>query len=189
MPIQLGTQGQAGFDQPFVLMMDCHRRIEGFLGVLERVVDRRAGEALDEEAVHALNTALRYFREAAPKHTADEEDSLFPALRALDRDDLAELLGQAETLESQHRQADQMHACVDELAQRWIDEGELDAAQLITLRSNLGSLRTLYRDHIAFEDHTLFPEASRVLSDEACAEIGREMAQRRGLRAPGLGED
>ena len=36
-------------------------------------------EPLDDETRHALELALRYFREAAPKHTADEEESLFLA--------------------------------------------------------------------------------------------------------------
>jgi len=36
---------------------------------------------LTEETRAALESALRYFREAAPKHTADEEESLFPRMR------------------------------------------------------------------------------------------------------------
>jgi hypothetical protein len=43
------------------------------------VVDR----PLTEETRAALETALRYFREAAPKHTADEEESRFPRLRQI----------------------------------------------------------------------------------------------------------
>jgi len=34
-------------------------------------------------AARALASALRYFGEAAPKHTADEEESLFPRLRQI----------------------------------------------------------------------------------------------------------
>jgi hypothetical protein len=38
---------------------------------------------LNEEQRGAFEAALRYFREAAPKHTADEEESLFPRLRRI----------------------------------------------------------------------------------------------------------
>ena len=38
---------------------------------------------MTEETRVALESALRYFREAAPKHTADEEESLFPRLRQM----------------------------------------------------------------------------------------------------------
>ena len=47
MPIPLGTTGQPDFTQPIELMMDCHRRIEHFLGVLQRVVERYADQPLD----------------------------------------------------------------------------------------------------------------------------------------------
>ena len=81
MPVQIGAQTH-NFSDPTGLLSDCHRRIEMFLGTLERVasvIDR----PLTEETRPALESALRYFREAAPKHTADEEESLFPRLRQM----------------------------------------------------------------------------------------------------------
>ena len=57
-------------------MSDCHRRIERFLTVLVRVAERGS---LEGEARGAFEAALRYFRDAAPKHTADEEESLIEA--------------------------------------------------------------------------------------------------------------
>jgi hypothetical protein len=79
MPVQIGAKAHP-FSDPTVLLSDCHRRIEMFLGALEgvaSVIDR----PLTEETRAALESALRYFREAAPKHTADEEESLFPRMR------------------------------------------------------------------------------------------------------------
>ena len=61
-------------------MSDCHRHIEMFLGALEGVASV-IDHPLTEETRAALESALRYFREAAPKHTADEEESLFPRMR------------------------------------------------------------------------------------------------------------
>jgi hemerythrin superfamily protein len=61
-------------------MSDCHRRIEMFLRVLGAAAERKGGTLAEDER-RALDAALRYFREAAPKHNADEEQSLFPRLR------------------------------------------------------------------------------------------------------------
>ena len=40
-------------DRPIDMLIDCHRRIEHFLDVLIRVVDRYAGHALDDEGRQA----------------------------------------------------------------------------------------------------------------------------------------
>ena len=72
MPVQIGAPAH-NFSDPTGLLSDCHRRIEMFLRVLEGValvIDR----PLTGESRSALESALRYFREAAPKHTADEEE-------------------------------------------------------------------------------------------------------------------
>ena len=81
MPVQIGAKIH-NFTDPTGLLSDCHRRIEIFLGALEAVaklIDRPA----TEETNRALESALRYFGQAAPKHTADEEESLFPRLRQI----------------------------------------------------------------------------------------------------------
>ena len=75
MPVQIGAKAHP-FSDPTGLLSDCHRRIEMFLGALEgvaSVIDR----PLTKETRAALDSALRHFREAAPKHTADEQESLF----------------------------------------------------------------------------------------------------------------
>src|ERR1700694_2567703 len=81
MPIQIG-QKESDFTDPLGLLSDCHRRIEHFLAVLIRLCDKAQGGPLDAEREDLLKKALAYFRNAAPKHTADEEHSLFPRLRA-----------------------------------------------------------------------------------------------------------
>jgi len=181
MPVQLGTTGQPGFDEPIALMMDCHRRIERFLGMLLHVAEHGGTERLDDESQRAVRTALRYFREAAPNHTADEEQSLFPRLRELDGDDAADLLAEAHRLESQHREAERMHRRVESRFDHWMSQVSVPPDQLNDLRCDLIALRSLYQEHIAFEDDTLFPAAAQMLDEEAMNEIGREMAARRGL--------
>ena len=73
MPVQIGVKTH-NFSDPTGLLSDCHHRIEMFLRSLERIaiVIHRP---LTEEGRAALESALRYFRDAAPKHTADEMES------------------------------------------------------------------------------------------------------------------
>jgi hemerythrin-like domain-containing protein len=185
MPVLIGQPAQPGFDRPLALMSDCHRRIESFLVVFGRVLDRYASRDLDGEAANALRTAQRYFREAAPRHTEDEEDSLFPRLRELDRDDLRELLEAADRLERQHDEAQHLHASLDARVDRWLEAGRLSDRDARSLASDLQSLDRLYTEHIAFEDEVLFPAAERVLGHAALRRIGEEMAARRGRNSDG----
>src|ERR1035437_5349513 len=100
MPVSIGAAPQAGFDQPLQLLQDCHRRIEHFLKVLQRVA--ATDDALDSEHRAALEAALLYFRDAAPKHTRDEDESLFPRLRQAGGAEARAALRCVESLESDH---------------------------------------------------------------------------------------
>lgn len=180
MPIVIGAKRESDFTDPIGMLGDCHRRIERFLDVLVRVAE--AGEALDEERRSAFETALRYFREAAPKHTADEEESLFPRLRRVQTADVRAVLARVESLEEEHVCADRIHVEVDSLGRSWLREGSLPPEQAARLRTLLLQLRDLYRHHIAAEDNEVFPAAAAVLSNSDRQAIGGEMASRRGIR-------
>jgi hemerythrin-like domain-containing protein len=148
--------------------------------VLLRVAQEAGGGSLTEEQRGAFDNALRYFREAAPRHTADEEESLFPRLRQTRDRRTPALLARIESLEEEHGCADRLHAEVDRLGQSWLANGELKAgaAHLVTI---LTQLREIYRHHIAAEDNEVFPAAAAVLSDSDRQAIGKEMASRRGI--------
>lgn len=182
MPVLIGARPDRGFDDPLGLLTDCHRRIERFLGVLLRVVERAGGPLTNEEQA-ALESALRYFREAAPKHTADEEESLFPRLRACPDGAMGELLARVEALEQEHIRAEKAHREVDRLGLSWLKAGSLSPDEAARLRALLAELEQLYRGHIAVEDGELFPEATKLLAEEELRAIGREMAARRGFSA------
>jgi len=185
MPVSLGQKSRPGFDRPLELMSDCHRRIESFLALFGKALERYASRDLDEEGANALRTAQRYFREAAPRHTEDEEDSLFPRLRELERDDLRDLLEAADRLERQHDEAERLHASVDARVHRWLDAGRLSTADAKSMAADLEELDRLYTDHIAFEDRVLFPAAAQVLGESTLRRIGEEMAARRGRNTDG----
>lgn len=184
MPIVIGAQRESDFTDPIGMLGDCHRRIERFLNVLVSVAEQVRGEALNDGQRGALDTALRYFREAAPKHTADEEESLFPRLRRIENADVLALLARIESLEEEHVCADRSHGEVDSLGQLWLRDGRLPPEQALRLLTLVIQLRDLYRHHIATEDNVVFPAAAAALSGSERQAIGSEMASRRGVPAP-----
>ena len=126
-----------------------------------------------------MQVARAYFSNAAPRHTADEEESLFPRLRASSDPDARRAVEIVERLERDHARADLCHAEIDALVSRWLDDGNLSDELRTDLRAHLAQLRSIYEPHIACEDLELFPAAARVLTFEEVAAIGREMAARR----------
>lgn len=183
----LGRTPDHGFDEPLGLLTDCHRRIEMFLELLQRAVRERAGPPsvpLDPPTAEAIRNARRYFAKAAPKHTADEEESLFPRLRAAAAKQGKDCKAIVR-LEGDHEHADRLHAQVDSLLDTWLNAGALPAERFTELGSILAALRELYREHIHVEEAEVFPLAGELLSPSELSAIGTEMRARRGL--PSLG--
>lgn len=177
MPVQIGGKTHS-VSEPIGLLSDCHRRIEKFLGSLQRVA-ALIDKPLTNDGRAALESALRYFLEAAPKHTADEEQSLFPRLRQIQHPDVEATIRTLEPLEKEHREADSLHAEVDRLGRRALDEGSLPAAEANRFRQTIAGLTSIYREHIQIEDELIFPVAGRVLSRADKMAIATEMAARR----------
>ena len=188
MPVVIGGKRESDFTDPIGMLGDCHGRIVRFLQVLVTLTTGTKGGTLNPEQRSALATSLWYFRESAPKHTADEEESLFPRLRRLCTSGIAAVLAKADALEEDHACADRHHAEVDRLGQLWLQQGRLsteDAARLSMLASQLSDL---YRRHIGIEDREVFPFAAATLTAADLASIGAEMAARRGLKSNSLTE-
>jgi len=179
MPVQIGTKAHS-FSDPTGLLSDCHRRIEMFLGSLQRVaevIDR----PLTEEARSALESGLRYFRESAPKHTADEEESLFPRLRQIQDSEIENALASLDALEADHHKANTLHGEVDVLGTRCLYERCLPATEAARFRQAVNNLAAIYGEHIRIEDEVVFPAAKRRLSSPQQSAIANEMASRRNL--------
>ena len=166
------------FSEPTGLLSDCHRRIEMFLGSLERVAPS-TDRPLNRESQQALEVALRYFREAAPKHTADEEESLFPRLRLMNHPELEAAIRKLEPLEKDHRRADALHAEVDQLGRACLERGVLSAEESGRFRQAILELINIYKEHIRIEDEDVFPVAGKMLTASDKSEIAGEMAARR----------
>jgi hemerythrin-like domain-containing protein len=182
MPIQIGVSAHS-FSNPTGLLSDCHRRIEMFLGTLQavaQVIDR----PLSDDVAGPLRSALRYFREAAPNHTADEEESLFPRLRQLRHPDVETALAQLDHLEKDHRWAAPLHAEVERLGKEYLLKKHLSLAGAQKFRAAVRNLASMYRWHINVEDTFVFPVAARLLSRADQSSIGEEMAARRKVQLP-----
>lgn len=179
--LQLGQSPDHDFDAPLGLLSDCHRRIERFLDVMIQVCVARAGDEPHADEREALRRATEYFRVAAPRHTQDEEESLFPRLRAAGDPRVADVLAEIERLEADHEAAAQKHAEVECLVTHWLDAGRLTSGAVAGLSRALQELKSLYQTHIAVEDERVLPLAADVLSREEIRSLGHEMARRRGL--------
>jgi len=180
MPLRIGQPLDHDFSEPLGLLADCHRRIEYFLDVLIRL-SALAGRPLKPEQWKDLEKALNYFVISGPRHTADEEESLFPRLRASRDPRAADALERLSQLERDHEMAEVHHRAVDRFCRRWLDLGFLSDSDTRNLQDRLGELRAIYREHILIEDEQLFPTAAQVLSEEELLEIGREMQDRHSL--------
>lgn len=177
MGIQIGAKPDSGFDDPIGMLKDCHRRIEQFLQILYVVVDRALGRALNEEESAAVRSALQYFRTGGQRHTADEEESLFPRMRAEEK--TAGALKEIDALETQHREADDLHTTVDKLYSRWVEGNALSAEDEARLRAATVRLKQLYEGHIKIEESQVFPSAAGALDKNAIAAMGEEFRARR----------
>jgi hemerythrin-like domain-containing protein len=180
MPVQIGAKSST-FSDPTGLMSDCHRRIEMFMRTLSMAAEFE-GRRLSDDESRALDAALRYFREAAPKHNADEEESLFPRLRALPHLEVQRALADLDRLEQEHRWAAPLHMEIDRLGQQWLSNRELGTDEIRAFQTAIRKLAAMYSTHIHFEESALFPLAARVLSPAQATDIAREMAKRRNLR-------
>ena len=174
MAIQIGARPDAGFDDPLAMLADCHRRVERFLSVLCRVAERAQGRALNSEEVKAVEAALHYFNESGPRHTRDEEESLFPRLSACGAS-----LAEIGRLEGEHREAELLHDRTAALFLRWIAANHLDPADSALLLAAAQRLESIYTEHIRIEEQTVFPRAAELLDRVTLMKMGEEFKQRR----------
>ena len=175
--LQKGSQDAA--EHPLDHLMACHRRIEDRLATLER-----AGTAFAEnreEALAAIRRSLEFFATNGVRHTADEEESVFPRMLPSLCIEEAELVA---GLERQHEEAQLLHDALD----RAVEGLGAEEPDVEGYRRAVADLAEFYRQHIAVEDSTVMAIARRVLSEEQLRAIRGEMRERRGLPVvPGTG--
>jgi hemerythrin-like domain-containing protein len=181
--VLLNSSPAAGFDQPFDMLSACHERVERSLQLLSRLVAHLA-EAGDtprdrEMAASAAHDVLRYFDLAAPAHHEDEERHVFPLVRAIGDEGLADTV---DRLHADHQAMtsawQRLRAPLEEVAQ----QGQ--SRDLPALETAASAFSGLYDEHMALEDSVIFPaaRASAEAAGAAAVEaMGSEMAARRGV--------
>lgn len=180
MPILIGEKPGPDFRDPLGLLADCHRRIEKFLKILGTVTHHVQGARLDAEQYQALDVALRYFRESAPKHAADEEESLFPRMLSNTRN-AGEATSLIKGLDEDHRGLNELHKQIDDLGRRWLAADRLTSPEIARFAGLIAEVREVYARHISQEESELYPLAASLLEADDFEAIAAEMAQRRGL--------
>jgi hemerythrin-like domain-containing protein len=180
-PIAIGQKLESDFRNPLGLLSDCHRRIERFLDGLIAISEEAQGNKLDDVQRQQFEVGLRYFRDAAPKHTLDEEESLFPRLRLHKDGESLTAFALLDGLHADHTEAEVKHLRVDDLGRAWLADERFSPDNARIFISLLKELRATYEKHIAVEDNELFPLAGRILDRAELEAIAHEMAARRGL--------
>lgn len=188
MPITIGKKIESDYSNPLGLLSDCHRRIEQFLAVLIKVASQARGAGLNEDQRNGLEVALKYFREAAPKHTRDEEESLFPRMLASSDERARSAMSLLDVLHADHELADAAHTEVEALGSRWLSEGVLSSESTERLISLLDQLHSTYERHISVEDNNVFPLAGEILTNTELEAVGQEMARRRSIKLSALSQ-
>ena len=173
MLIQIGRRGDPSHDDVVGSLLACHARIRAFTALAQRML---AGEAAPAEVADAAARVERYFRVALPLHSADEELSLCPRLRAAPV--TPEVFDALSSMMDEHAPIDSLLAC---LLPRWAalarDPLELPALAA-ELARDTAELDRLFQAHLAREERVLFPAMREHLAGDELV-IRAEMVARR----------
>lgn len=158
-----------GFDDPLELLRTCHERILQQCATLTKIADHLATRDPTEEVRAAAVLVHRYFSTAGQLHHEDEEQDLFPLLRADPA--LADLIAQL--------QKDHVHmgSLWRELEPRLLALETIDNVH--TFHRQVAAFNACYAQHIARENQELLPRASELLPTAVLAVLGARMAARR----------
>ncbi|MBD0326816.1 MAG: hemerythrin domain-containing protein [Pyrinomonadaceae bacterium] len=184
----IGQPSVPNFADPLGLMSHCHRKIEGYLAGLTAAGEILLGGRPVElaGAFQVIDAAREHFALRLPKHTEDEEVSLFPRLREYGGHEAEESLAALAALETEHRVAEGVHAEFDELVEWLPRDGSAAVKEIYLFNELVAELADLYRPHIRVEDEIIFPAAARVIPSDALSIIGQEMRARRRELLTGL---
>jgi len=173
----------AGFGQPLALVQASHERLRRMAELLIRLREHLLEHGADRSAAVSAGAIRQVLEQAWPRHMQDEELDFFPRIRAQLRDRHTEsahnILETIEALIEQHRAFDSLWQRIDP-ALRAVESGSAQRLDEPAVQSFV----ELFRTHLALEDDVLDPAYARLLTVADLQEIGRAMAQRRGVAWP-----
>lgn len=144
---------------------------------------REGGRDLVAPTLARLDAVKEHFAGPGDRHRQDEEGSLFPRLRARERELGSRMRDVLDALESEHRIAETVHGDFREAVESLRRDGLASPAEAERLASCVSALATLYRSHMAFENEVIFPVAPRILDSAELVSLGDEMRARRAETA------
>ena len=160
----------SSFEDPLSLLLACHDKVRHFARLALRLGTHVSHRGADAEAAQAATSILRYFDLAAPLHHADEEDDLFPALRALNSRGLCTTLDE---LEAEHNVLENLWHSI----RPWLEATTKN--DRVETPSTLAMFAKRYMQHAEREENQAYAAVSS-LPDEVLATIGGNMRKRRG---------
>jgi iron-sulfur cluster repair protein YtfE (RIC family) len=160
------------------LLLDCHERIRRFTRMAEWLCHAHDAPGL---AVQETAAAVhRYFTEALPLHSADEDGSIAPRL-ARSRAG-AEALAAAAAMARQHGPIEETLAALRPMWRAVADDPAALADHAPAMERLVDRLKGLWDTHLHLEEVVVFPAARRYLSASEKASVLKEMRERRGQR-------
>ena len=165
------------FREPVDYLYADHFRQRVVCGLLDEIAGDHEAARVPEIAGLVLDYLLRDL----PQHVADEEQDLFPRLRARCRpeDEVERIL----MLLSEEHARDQEVVLALPAGLRSLVEGRpLPQPELFVQAAS--TFAECQRRHLAWEEGVIFPLARKRLQPDDLAELGRNMAARRGLSFP-----
>lgn len=171
----------AGAETPLEMLSACHIRIELQCAALGRLAAHLDEHGADDQARQAAANIMRYFDTSAPRHHADEEENVFPALiESMAGSDAVCIHQMIEGLTADHREMEAGWRRLRRALER------IAAGQPADLpASELAKFIDLHERHLKVEDDDLLPMAARLLNDEELDHIGRAMRERRSAAMSG----
>ena len=164
------------FDDPLDVLCAGHEGTERQLRTLERLLSHVAQHGVDEPARRGAEAVMRYFDTAGNVHHRDEDEDLFPCVRAVAaRDGRVEIGATLYELGREHHALALMYAALRERL-AGIAEGRDE-------RLDAGLVERfcwLHRRHMAVEAGVIVPFARRSLGPGQLSDTGSRMAARRG---------
>lgn len=152
------------------LLLGCHARIRHFTAMARRLA---APESPLDQISAAAKAVYRYYKIALPLHEADENQSVYPRLRAAAPPGALADANQA--MVDQHVGIDRI---VAELLPRW--EGLEQHPEAAPATADLArQLDEAWRDHLELEERLIFPALRTHLSLQDRTAIRQEMVARR----------
>jgi hemerythrin-like domain-containing protein len=183
MVLRIALPGQARdtatTEVPLEMLSACHGRVQTQCETLGRLCAHLPRHGADAPAQEAAEAVLRYFRQAAPHHHADEEADLFPALLdAAGEADHAAVRRLTRSLIEDHRALESLWQRLEAALER-VRGGDALALDEATVNGFVAA----YARHIDREESELLPLAARLLDEAALSRVGAAMRERRGIPA------